>query len=503
MSPYSYSVSKIRTLFSTALASSFLFTGMAFPAQADASIVSTFAGPYAAEDKLAGYTTSASVLPGEALKIRVRSVGAWSVSIIRIGSYAGGDGRIVDSLNSQPAVSQPDCTTTPDTFMVSCPWNDTLSLVTSTWPTGLYVARLESVDGYAVAPFVVRSRSNVGKTVVNFGLLTLAAYNKFGGASAYRGIDNTSANKSKVVSFDRPIDSSWALSHFIRHEVTVAVAVDRNLSDAAWTTGVDLHSGATSLTRVTSVVTSGHDEYWTFAQRKALDKSLATGTNLFITGGNTMYWRVRLQASEVGKNRQMAIYKDESADPIKNSAETTVRWRHNPKANPESKISATLYNNWNDYCTEEPKDWVVTDPTWWGYNNTGVAAGDQIPGLVGREVDQLMNKFSIPMNTQIIAHGSYSCGSTGAPVTKLHDATFVTLKSGASIFATGSQMWPCAMNGNCVDQGTTELTNGFTRVVTDNVIQVFDAGKVKKVWRAKNNVKTIYGKTKFNYLVGL
>jgi hypothetical protein len=142
----------------------------------------------------------------------------------------------------------------------------------------------------------------------------------------------------------------------------------------------------------------------------------------------------------------------------------------------------------------------VTDPTWWGYNNTGVTAGTRIPGLVGREVDQLMTKFPIPKNTRIVAHGSYVCGSTGTPVTKLHDATFITLKSGASVFATGSQMWPCAMNGNCVGQGTTDLTNRFTRAVTDNVIQVFDAGKVKKSWRAKNNVKTVYGKTKFKYI---
>jgi hypothetical protein len=91
----------------------------------------------------------------------------------------------------------------------------------------LYVARLESADGYAIAPFVVRSASNVGKTVVNYGLFTVAAYNKFGGASAYRGLDNTAVNKSRVVSFDRPIDGTWALQHFMRQEVTVAIAVVR------------------------------------------------------------------------------------------------------------------------------------------------------------------------------------------------------------------------------------------------------------------------------------
>ncbi len=491
---------KLRAHFATVVTAGFLFAGVAVPSHADGAIISTFAGSYAAEDKLAGYTTSASVLAGEALKLRVRSAGEWSVKIVRIGSYVGGYGRIVDSIGAQAAVSQPECTTSVKTFMVECPWNDTLTFTTGAWPTGLYVARLESADGYAVAPFVVRSASNVGKTVVNFGLFTVAAYNKFGGASAYRGLDNTALNKSRVVSFDRPIDGTWALQHFMRQEVTVAIAVDRNLSDAAWTTGVDIHSGTTSLTGVTSLVASGHDEYWSVPQRKVLDKALSKGTNFFKTGANTIYWRVRLQPSEVGQNRQMAIYKDKLLDPVQNSAETTVRWRHGPKANPESKNSATLYNNWHDYCNEEPNDWVVTDPTWWGYNNTGVAAGTRIPGLVGREVDQLLKKFPIPKNTRVVAHGEYVCSSSGVPVTKIHDATFVTLKSGASVFATGSQMWPCAMNGNCVGQGTTELTNSFTRTVTDNVLQVFDAGKVKKVWRAKNNVKTVYGKTKFKYL---
>jgi hypothetical protein len=33
------------------------------------------------------------------------------------------------------------------------------------------VARMESADGYAIAPFVVRSSSNVGKTVVNYGAI--------------------------------------------------------------------------------------------------------------------------------------------------------------------------------------------------------------------------------------------------------------------------------------------------------------------------------------------
>lgn len=492
-------MSKFRTLFATALAVGFLFAGMSIPAQADANIISTFDGSYAAENKLAGYTTQTSILTGDSLAVRVRASSTWSAQVIRIGSYASGDGNVVSSLVNQAPATQPDCTIASGTTTVECPWVDTISFVTNAWTTGLYVVRLESSDGYAIAPFVVRAANSAGRTLVNVGLLTMQAYNRFGGVSAYRGIDDNAVGKSTVVSFDRPIDSVWGLAHFMRYEVTVAQSVDRNISNATWTTGIDIHSGATSLAGVTSLVTSGHDEYWTVPQRGALEAALAKGTNLFITGGNSIYWRVRLQPSATGANRQMAIYKDALTDPVIGAFDTTVRFRQGPMRNPEAKISGTMYNNWHDACIEEPKDWVVSDPKWWGYNNTGVVVGSRIPGLVGREVDQIIKKYSIPKNTRVVAHATYVCNSTGVPLTKLHDSTFITLKSGASIFATGSQMWPCAMNGNCVGQGTSDLTNAFTRTVTDNVIQVFNAGKVKKSWRSKNNLKKIYGKAKIKY----
>ena len=89
---------KIQKLVATLVAFVFMLAGFVTPASAQDQIISTFDGVYEAEDKLAGYTTSASVLPGEALKLRVRSIGTWSVKIIRIGSYSGGDGRVLDSV---------------------------------------------------------------------------------------------------------------------------------------------------------------------------------------------------------------------------------------------------------------------------------------------------------------------------------------------------------------------------------------------------------------------
>jgi hypothetical protein len=74
---------KLRAHFATVVTAGFLFAGVAVPSHADGAIISTFSGTYATEDKLAGYTTSASVLPGEALKMRVRSTSAWTAKIVR------------------------------------------------------------------------------------------------------------------------------------------------------------------------------------------------------------------------------------------------------------------------------------------------------------------------------------------------------------------------------------------------------------------------------------
>ena len=480
------------------IAGAFTVSGFVTPALAQDQIISVFDGSYAAGDKLAGYTTSASVLPGEALKIRVRSAGAWSVNIVRIGSYSGGDGRVVDSVGTQASVSQPECTVARKTLMVECPWNDTLSLATNSWPTGLYVARMESADGYAIAPFVVRSANAVGTTLFKFGILSLTAYNQFGSHNAYLGPNRDNTKKSTVTSMDRPLDA-WGLKTFKEFEYTVAKAVDRNLPNASWATDVDVHTGAISLNGVRSIVTSGHDEYWTVPERNAVERAMASGMNLFITGANSIYWRVRLQNSATGPDRQVAIFKTAKKDPVKNSKNTTVRWRGAPKANPESRISGTMYFHSYDYCRDQNFDWVVSDPSWWGYANTGTTAGSRIPGLVGREVDQIVRKYEIPRTTQIVSHTGFTCGYSGGTKKKAHDATYITNKAGGGVFAVGTQMWACAMNGECVGQGTNEVTNAFTKQVTDNVIQRFDQGPVGLTSPSVNNVKSFY-KGKFKYV---
>jgi hypothetical protein len=51
----------------------------------------------------------------------------------------------------------------------------------------------------------------------------------------------------------------------------------------------------------------------------------------------------------------------------------------------------------------------------------------------------------------------------------------------------------------CVGQGTNEVTNAFTKQVSDNVIQRFDQGPVGLTSPSVNNVKNFY-KKKMKYV---
>jgi hypothetical protein len=449
---------------------------------------------------LAGYSKSTSVLPGGVIELAVRSSSTWTGSIYRIGNYAGGQ-KLVSEISQQPSTSQPDCTLSTDgARTITCPWATSISFKTTGYQPGLYVAQLNSSAGYNLAPFVVRTPKPQGTSLVKVGMLSLQAYNQFGAYNAYLGGGAESSLKSRIVSFDRPLDA-WGISNLRTYDMSIAQSVDAVLPNASWTTDIDVSTGATSLKGVRQLITSGHDEYWTTAERNKVEAALKKKMNLFVTGANSIFWRVRLMDSNVGANRKMAIYKVAALDPLANKGQPTVRWRQKPLSRSESQITGTQYNNWYDVCANEERDWVVSDPSWWGYSNTGVSSGSVIPGLVADEVDQLMSKFKIPKNTRVIASSVHTCSATGATVVKQHDATFITLKSGGSVFAVGTQKWSCALVSSCA--GATRMTPqtyDFVSKVTSNVLTVFDAGPVKKSYKSVNNVKKIYPKTKFKYI---
>ena len=177
---------------------------------------------------------------------------------------------------------------------------------------------------------VVRTPLPSGRSLVSVAVATWAAYNHWGGYSAYSGPDGALASRSYEVRLDRPLDAK-VLSVVLAYEYPAATFIDRVLPDAAWTTGLDVALGRTSLTRVRQYVSTGHDEYWPVAQRRAVEAALDRGTNLFFMGANAVYWRIRLgdgpRASGFVRRTTATILTRFDRGPAANNVELAAVWK--------------------------------------------------------------------------------------------------------------------------------------------------------------------------------
>jgi hypothetical protein len=247
---------------------------------------------------------------------------------------------------------------------------------------------------------------------------TAAAYNEWGGLSAYSG-----GPWSEVVSLDRPflnglLGAEYGLLRFLmRHGFDFDVQTDLD-------TAVD----PGSLLRHRVVLVGGHDEYWTQSTSDAFYAAKKAGVNMGFFGANIGYWRTRLERG----GRSIAIWKHGNRDP----QGVTGYYRD---THPECQLLGVQHQagllDW------QPGPYTVdakgASHRW--FRGTGLKAGDVLPGLASVEVD------TQPHWQELIGE---TCPSR--PVTvlfrrdmggeSLGDARAVTYvaRSGARIFSAGS-----------------------------------------------------------------
>lgn len=141
---------------------------------------------------------------------------------------------------------------------------------------------------------------------------TLQAYNKWGGHSLYGG----TGGRSTVVSFDRPMDTGWAMSGILGDSYNVGVMVESMGLDVSYTTNIDQHEQP-GLMRDHRVILSGvHDEYYSLEMRDGLEAARDDGVNIVFLGANAVYRRIRLEPSALGPHRHQVNYRSAAADPI-------------------------------------------------------------------------------------------------------------------------------------------------------------------------------------------
>jgi hypothetical protein len=443
-----------------------------------------------AEHEIEGYTGKASVLPGEPLPLFVSTTArAFTVTAYRLGWYQGHGARQLWKSKTVRGGAQRAFTVSQSTSTVATDWDPVLTLPTDDWPTGAYLLKLTAESGaQRYVPVTVRSPSCAGKVVLKACVQTWQAYNMWGGYDLYKGPNGAYADRSLVVSLDRPYDKNGA-SMFLTYERN-AVKLAEYLTtthgglDLAYVTSMDIDADPRLLDGASALISLGHDEYWTPAERANVTAARDKGVNLAFLGANAMFRRTRLQESPVGEARQVVCYKTAyHADPMygKDPAAVTSDWRDAPNPDPESTLIGTVYEG---YPVDAP--FVVSSPSSWVYKGTGVPDGASFPHLVGVEYDRVDPAYPLQRPLEVLSHSPLTCEGARS----YGDSAYYTHAGGAGVYNSGTMRWVEAIYGD-QPHGISGSATTFVRQVTANVLRAFAHGPAAGTYKAHDNLAEI------------
>ena len=81
----------------------------------------------------------------------------------------------------------------------------------------------------------------------------------------------------------RPAEMGWGPAIFIL-VLPMLVWLERLGYNVSYATSDDLHNGSLNLTSYKALLSVGHDEYWSFEMRQALEDAIVAGTSACFLG---------------------------------------------------------------------------------------------------------------------------------------------------------------------------------------------------------------------------
>jgi hypothetical protein len=440
-----------------------------------------------------GYADHVSAVNGDTVNLFVSTVApSFHVEAYRMGWYGGDGGRLIWRSAELPGTKQAAPTLTPGVNMIETHWTPSLTVtVTAAWPPGDYILKLVGTGNQqSRVPLTVRDDSSTAAYVMQNSVTTWQAYNLWGGYDLYQGRSPPGgmgfADRSRVVSFDRPYDFSFGggAADFMGNELPLVMMAERLGLDVTYSTDVDLHAAPERLLQHRALISLGHDEYWSSVMRQGVEAARDRGVNLLFLGANAIYRHIRFEASPLGPNRHEIDYKSANEDPITpvDPTEATSDWPSPPDPRPESTIIGDMYT-----CNPVKADMVVVDPSSWVFGGTGLQPGAKLADLVGSEYDRYNPSLPGPRNIQILAHSPLTCGHQQDH----SDMTYYTAPSGGGVFATGTNVWVASLDGAC-SSGAIPCPSDVTRRVTENVLAVTGVGPTGRVHPSQPNWTAFY-----------
>lgn len=300
--------------------------------------------------------------------------------------------------------------TPPDASSRGCGWPATLDIPVGDWRSGYYAATVIAENEHADAFLVVRpDPSDPAPAILVLSTTTWHAYNDWGGPSLYTG--------GTRVSFERPFAKGFLVKpepfgRMMQREPDREAMGFRNwarplgISDwcggAGWFTyerrfarwaesngsrldvavSQDLERYPEILEGHRLYLSVGHDEYWSWGMRDALDSFVAGGGNAAIFSGNTCFWQIRFETD----HRGMTCFKYRAdEDPVRGTPEErflTGCWSDRRVGRPEtSTIGLTFsrggYSHYGLGAPETSGAYTVHRPRHWAFEGTGLAEGSE------------------------------------------------------------------------------------------------------------------------------
>ena len=247
---------------------------------------------------------------------------------------------------------------------------------------------------------------------------------------------------------------------------------------------MDIDADPHLLDGASALVSMGHDEYWTPAERANVTAARNSGVNLAFLGANAMFRRTRLQSSPLGAARQVVCYKSDYTGTRCTgctAALVTSDWRDGPDPDPESSLIGTVYEGYPVNAS-----FVVSSPRSWVFKGTGVASGDAFPNLVGVEYDRVDPAYPLQRPIEVLSHSPLTCNG----VASYGDSAYYTHAGGAGVFNCGTMRWVEALYGD-QPHGIGGATPDFVRAVTTNVLRAFADGPAAAKYPAHDNLAAI------------
>ena len=385
------------------------------------------------EPQIWAYTGRPSYGPGEVLELHVSTTcPSYRVTIRRDGTgfeIVWRSGEMAGAFHPAP----PDCS------VAGCGWPVALSLEVSLgWPSDGYLVILEGAHpaGPARHAHVVLIRGAAADPAPMLLIActgTWVAYNEWGGSNHYEGITGPQqCDFSPVLSTQRPWTRGFAelppeaprapcdppapgeppayphmrWAHATGHSKKYASAGWANYERpflnwcgrAGYRVDVasqyELQSAPEMLARYRAVVITGHDEYWSWEMRDALDAWLDGGGRLARFAGN-FYWQTRLE--DEGRRQVCYKYRAREEDPERHTDRVTTVWDAGDIGRPACLTMGLsgahgVYSGWSGCVARGSGGFTIYRPEHWIFAGTMLGYGDVLGAearVFGYEVDRL------------------------------------------------------------------------------------------------------------------